>query len=334
MIPVRAHRRNKFANRARIVGPDDEGIEREIASLSWGDVPDIRHPVAQGELARLRSAAATQAGSFPWASLIVGVLLPLTLVGGGSLAIVLGLRALGVPPILRVLALFPGVFAAVFAIIWINSLLQAARIGRVKSLVIDALLRMRRCAACGYPLDPSTARGQERVRCPECGAAWSLARLGAELVPAATRPSAGMARAALFLSALCRSRRVDDRGRRYASNPLSHDAAHSSTRRSLGTLLALLPWLLLLAASPVLCGAGTYLLLSRFGPTLGATLAVATVIVATAGVVVATVRRALRVSRTQQLRRRACLACDQRLRREGEMLVCTRCDGAWRRATR
>lgn len=336
MIPTRAHRRNRFANRARIVAPDDAGIERELAALSWGDVPDVRHPIARGELARLRSRAATGAEGFPWLSLFVGVLLPIVLVGGGSVALILGLRSLGYPPIVLVLALFPAVFAEVFAIIWVNSFLQARRIGRVKSLVIDALLRMRRCASCGYPLDPTSARGQALVRCAECGAAWALDRLGPELVPGAPRPSASTARAALFLSSLCRSRRIDDRGRRFAPDPMQHAATgqgHALDQR-LGLLMSLLPWLLLLAAAPVLCAVGTFLLLSRFGLSPGSVAAVVGAILAAGTIIVATVRHAARVSKVQQLRRRSCLACEQRLRREGELLVCRRCDGAWLRPKR
>lgn len=325
-------RRGRAARLSRVTGSieDDAGVVREIAEFSALDAPEISHPIARGELARLRSAAADRSRSssrFLYHSLVAffpGILLPAIFVGAVFMA-----RSLRLSPLFQIAMLVPSIVVGIGAIIVCTSRTQTWTLHHTIDLVRDALLRMGRCASCGYALEHPERDTGSIIRCAECGAAWNDRRVEDHRVPNAAPGRVRMVRAAIWASAACRTRRRDDRGRPFQQqsrlylSPESQavDKAERSMRgRTIG-----------FAAIVLSGGAGTIAALTLIKSPLTSIVIVLALSIGFGVTAIRFLRRSERLLRARRLRYRICLACGGRLRRNGAYLECAACDGAWLR---
>jgi hypothetical protein len=191
---------------------------------------------------------------------------------------------------------------------------------------------MRRCPSCGYALGVDASDGHEVV-CAECGAAWAAGSLGRFGVAHAEAGEAMSIRQAIHAAAGHRSRRRDAAGRPYGSTLLAQrrepnqrwrDVLWARARRAEAIGIALLLGLF---------AAGIALALAAPGRAIAAT---SLVVLPSLGFVLFMVRlvRMRRMLDRLRLRVRRCLACESRLRPDGERLRCDACDAAWRRPER
>jgi hypothetical protein len=146
----------------RIVHPDDRGVPRQIGAMRelYG-APAQQDP----RIERLMESAAAQIQSImpAWAPIVVGATFPLVLLP-------LSFIARGVAPFWLVATLyFLVVGAAMMA--WMRRRFRAIAPGLVATFVEEGL-----CAACGYNLH-GVNPAEAHYICPECGAAWSAARV-------------------------------------------------------------------------------------------------------------------------------------------------------------
>ncbi len=335
MIPPRAGRRNRLGRIALRV-QDDEGSERDLADFVPGEVPDMSDPLARASLARLRSAVATLGRKGTRLALAAIVLTPLVLIQGLMWGHIYALKKLHVAPIWIALSLFGSVAACAFLLGWIIPQLQGRGLAGTTSHVVDAILRIGRCASCGHPLLRSEGEPPETVvRCSECGSAWRHGRIGPSPVPTSQRLGPAGARALIYTSAMARTKRRDDRGRPWAAESSMYLRRPKEVERKLRRIT--LPLLPFLVGAP-LGGLGLLVLAASLAARTDNAWIVGGTILATAlgaGLLVtAVIVRIDAVLRRRRLRVRTCLACEQRLRKEGDFLVCRLCGGAWRRPRR
>lgn len=333
IIPIAARHRRRWS-RARLAAADDAGVERTIATFQSGDIPDIHHHVARCALARLRSEAATRRLGSPRLYVALSTSLIVALACAVPVGLVLAMRFLRVAPIWVMLGMIPG-FAIMFGLtVLTSSTLMGRGLGESVSLIIDAILRMGRCASCGYPMGAVHDEGDGFQQCPECGATWRAERIGREPVPAAIGGVAARARGMIVMAAMCRSRRRDARGRIF--EPLTFFQVtdgdvrmrRRTVERAARPLVALS---ILIPIAGVAASVGVALWLRASWWTLAL---VMLTVVAAIGALVALVRHSARRTIRLELRVRLCPACYHRLRREGDLLTCAGCDGAWLRPTR
>lgn len=313
-------------------GTDDTGVERAIATFESGDAPDLRHPVARGALARLRSEAATQRPGR------LGIYTFITIIGitaisvGVPFGLIYAMRSFRLPP-WGLVGIAPVFMGMIFAFVALSSVMMGRGLGAGVHLIVTALLRMGRCAACGYPIDAIPADGDGKLRCPECGAGWRDDRIGREAVPSLKRSLAVFARSSIVSSAMCRTRQRDDRGRLFQAISLTHFGSDKVRRGMKRASLGARPWIAALVATVVLCIACCIATLV-YVKSVAVAISVGGIVVIGVVLVILLNTRVVQITRHRQLRSRICLACEQRLRREGDMLICTQCDGAWRRPKR
>jgi hypothetical protein len=333
MIPQPSSRRRVlFAPPLR--APDATGAEVEIANFRAGDAPDLRHPVARGALARLRSRAASERRPGARAAAIALVIAMSTMFAMAPAGVILLTRSLRLPPYMQFGLLFGGIALAIGSIGFVSTRLLRRSLGTGVELVVDAILRMGRCASCGYPLDAIPDGGDGVQRCPECGASWRSALIGREAVPSAEGQNATLARGTIVMSAMSRSRRRDDRGRPFEPLTFFHVADEETRRRRRTIERAARPSVILAVVTPitiVLACMGTLVLVAP-GPV--ALVGIGLLVAGGALSMFVLVARSARRTIYLELRRRMCPACYCRLRREDDMLVCTRCEGAWKRPPR
>ncbi|MDZ4828791.1 MAG: hypothetical protein SGJ09_01160 [Phycisphaerae bacterium] len=310
--------------------PDDTGVEREIASFAAGDVPDLRHPVARGALARLRSTAATQRFGWPRAYNAVTIAVIVVVCASGPALVFAWMRWFRLPPIWLFFTLIPALGATIFCLVALSSVMAGRALGAGVHLIATALLRMGRCASCGYPLDAIPADVDGILRCPECGAGWRGDRVGREAVPGVKPSLASFARSSIVLSAMCRTRQRDDRGRPFQAIAMTQLGADSTQRAKRRVTLGAWKWIVAMVLTILACVALCVIAL-LFIKTMAAVLPIFGLVVIGVLTLIAINARSERITRERQLRSRMCLACEQRLRSEGNMLVCTRCEGAWTR---
>jgi hypothetical protein len=322
---------------ARLLIRDDAGVERRLAAFESEETPDLADPITAGALARLRSEAATRGGGGArWAiamtMLTVAAIVPTTIFG--TIILVRQLRA---PPWILFAMLFLAVGATVGVMFVLLPRIAARGAAATADLVVDALLRMRRCAACGYPLaHDATPRDGLHV-CSECGAGWRESRFGPTQARGGDPRTASTFRAVLGLSAVHFGRSADDAGRRYGPPP---QPRHMRMPRMRGDRLlqkSLRPVLLLLivgivTAIVLLITAAVLLRDVVPGWVLGSVLSLGAAIVPTW--ILLALRSDQRRTRYVLLRQRSCIACRQRLERRGERLHCPACDATWNRPVR
>ncbi|MFO0827935.1 MAG: hypothetical protein U0572_07260 [Phycisphaerales bacterium] len=305
-------------------------MERDIATFACGDVPDVRDPAARGVLARIRSEAASRKLGSPRLYVARTVATAIVFGSGFPMAFVLGMRSLRVAPIVGLLIFIFALAGGGLVSVWLAMRAAGLSVGSALELVVAALLRMARCASCGYPIDASAADANGLVRCPECGAAWRADRIGRESVPPAPPASATMARSAIVSSALARTRRRDDRGRPWSDSSLPWSDGGASTRWRDLVSRPLWPSMLL-ACGLIVGGLGlAIVILAQSAGAVSAVVAAAAIFLLLLAAGIVTLARAKRETIRRRLRIRSCLACACRLRRDGDFLVCTRCDAAWR----
>lgn len=337
-IPPR--RRNALFGRAAMSGipiVDDAGVPRTLVRFGPEPAPDFTHPMTQGSLARLRSAAAARPRSpvIRWMVVLIvtsAVMMPTVVMGSVMLA-----RWARLPPWALIGVLIGAVAVALgFALLVLPRLASRAMASRA-DLMVDALLRLRRCAACGYLLAADAEPNDGVHRCSECGATWNDARLGSVVVPDG-EPKYSMSFAALLgVSAANRSRRTDDAGRLYAGPPR---LSHSNMPKLPGdrhVWRATRGWLLFFVFSIpsgilMLLGAGL-LLSASVNPTIPALMAMYALLVAPAAII-SSLRNQRSLTRRALLCWRRCLACRGRLKRDGDTLHCPMCEATWKRAGR
>ncbi|MBL9147955.1 MAG: hypothetical protein JNM94_04605 [Phycisphaerae bacterium] len=314
--------------------PDATGTEVEIATFRAGDVPDMRHPAARAALARLRSRAASERRPGARALSIMIVIGMSIACAMAPAAMIILTRSLRLPPYLTFIALFGGIAASIGCIGFLSTRLVRRSLGSAIELVVEAILAMGRCASCGYPMDAIPDDGDGVQRCPECGASWRSALIGREAVPSATGQGSALVRGTIVTSAMSRARRRDDRGRPFEPLTFFHVADEEAKRRRRPIERAARPSVLLAIATPtaiaVVCIGALLLFTPAPVVVVGMGLVVAAGTLALFALVGGSARRTIYL----ELRRRMCPACYCRLRREGDMLVCPRCDGAWKRPPR
>jgi hypothetical protein len=321
----------------RIMVRDDAGVERAMAKFESDEAPDLTHPVTAGALARLRSAAAMRdRGSVRFATVLT-VLAAALIVPSTIFGVVLAARWLRMPPLALVMVLMCGVAVCVGALMFILPRIAAGAVAARADLIADALLRMRRCAACGYPLAADAEPDDGYHTCSECGATWSDRRLGETIAPNGPRDMAVAFRAMLGLSAACRSRRFDDAGRPYADLP---QLTHMRSPKMPGDRQVMRATWPLIALCGVMVPSGILFLL--FGAFLARGsvsiwLSVACFVVAAVAAPLAIIWSLVTTRSRARLvlfRHRICPACRQRLTRSGAMLHCAACAATWRRPLR
>lgn len=284
-----------------------------------------------GALAWLRAEAAARSAGWPRVAGFVGVVAMMAVFVPIALSLLLARRA-GLPPYSIFLIIPVGVLLMILAGSWIVGALTARAIAPTADLVRDAILRMRRCPSCGYALGADASQEGEVV-CPECGAAWAARSLGRFGVAQAEAGEAMSIRQIIHAAAGHRSRRRDAAGRPYGSillaqrrepNQRWRDVLWARARRAewigVASLVALFAGGVLAAfAAPGRGGAATALLTL---PPLGFIVFL---------LVLLRVRRMLDRVR---LRVRRCLACESRLRPDGDRLRCDACAAVWPRPER
>jgi hypothetical protein len=325
------------AVRAGIPIVDDAGVERTLATFRSDPAPDLAHPATQGSLARLRSAASERASGPVLRWLIALIVTSAVVMPAIILSAVFLVRTLRLPPwwIFVVLALAAGV--AVGASLTILPRISARALAGRADLMADALLRMGRCAACGYPLAADAVPDDHIHRCSECGATWNDARLGKEVVPDGAPEYSTSFTSLLSMSAANRSQKRDDAGRRYAELPrVSHTRLPKLPGDQAVRRATMWPVMVFVIAIPLgVLTALSSLLIAKSTQSLALAIAVAAVaLVMTPLLVFWSTRTQIRLTRRVLLKRRCCLACRQRLVRQGEMLHCDACDATWKRPAR
>lgn len=320
--------RRRWLSRVRLRIADEEGTERELAEFGGGDVPDRRDPVFLGALAWLRAEAATRRAGWPRvAALIVAILAIASVAPLAALAV--GVRRFGLPPYFLVLGL--PVFGFLVAALTVNvaAVLTGRALAECADLVRDAMLRMRRCPACGYPFHLGMEGSTDRARCSECGAVWASQRLG-RLGPASggqLEPS--RVRQILFTAAGCRSRRRDAAGRRYGPMFLTQRREESLRWRSViqGRARRSEWFAVGMLLGSIAAGMALAMLLPRGVLTVFLLITGIVVGLVVFLVLIAAMRR--RIDR-MRLRLKRCLACEGRLRRERDRLHCAACEATWK----
>ncbi len=113
-------------------------------------------------------------GSIPWLLFVVPAIL--LVLGILILAVLLLARALYVRP--AILAI--GVAGSLYVLWWVYRLtLRKWRLRQRAGRVVAQWLKTGRCASCGYSLQVIAVEQDGCKVCPECGAAWNLARWAA-----------------------------------------------------------------------------------------------------------------------------------------------------------
>lgn len=334
MLIVPVKRRNRLLGRAvgaKIPIRDDAGAERTLATFQRGETPVADHRVVAGALARLRSEAAPRSGgTVRLAAVLITVVAALVVPGlvFGSITI-WRLRAL--PPWALLGLLLSAVVSSVMVLGTVIPRIAARSLLSRADLVADALLRMRRCASCGYPLEADDRPGDGLVTCSECGATWRESRVGPEGAPSDPEASPTGFEGLLMASASCRSRRRDAAGRPWAEPPrlphssLSLPGDRAVSRRTIGFVLGVA----LSAPAAVVLAVLGILAWVRWSPwwTLAPVSGAAIAILLLGHLAGRIAGRTMRVL----LAYRRCPACRQRLRRDGALLRCDACDATWDR---
>lgn len=296
-----------------------------------GEVPDRRDPIVLGALAWLRAEAAARRAGWPRVAVFASLVAMMALFALIASALVLTRRA-GLPPYSIFLIMPVGVLLMILAGSWIVGALTARALAPTADLVRDAILRMRRCASCGYALGADPANEGEVV-CPECGAAWAARSLGRLGVAQAGAEQAMAMRHIMHTAAGHRTRRRDAAGRPYG--PVTLAQRRESDQRWRDILWARARRVEL-AAFAMLAASFAVAVAVVVGDELHAARAFVVLLTPTIGVVslvaiFALVRR--RLDR-ERIRVRRCLACEYRLRRHGDLQRCDACDAVWPRPTR
>lgn len=322
---------------AHLETPDADGVERRLAGADAEEVPDPRHPLSQGALARLRSEALERprVSRLPTALgiVVVSIVCPASVVGAALAA-----RHLRLPPwgtmsvVVGTIALGSAVLVLALPRLVASSLRDRA------DLLARLLLRLRRCPSCGYPLAADAVADDRRIGCSECGAAWSTEWLGPQVVPGVVGSPRTIFRMLCSSSLQVRRGRRDDAGRPYALPVSLHNSMQCALpgdavmRRAQWPVLFLLLGFILTIVATIL--AVIWMAVHRRLGT-GAAITIAVVVIAlTLAAVFAGERRAGARARAELIRRRICPACRQRLRREAEGLRCSCCDARWNRQRR
>jgi hypothetical protein len=312
---------------------DDAFVERRLLGLDAPSLPDPEHATVQAACARLRVAAAGMPRRPDFVGMLAAVagiaLVPVLTIGGIMVA-----RLYRMPFWAQGLALVLGIALSGWILARAINWSLSRRLRSRAPLLAQAMIAMRWCPCCGYPLAGRAAAGSDLVACSECGAAWRAARLGAIVVPAAEPRRRLAFRAFLHASANARKLSRDDGDQPFVPVPAMHPSvalklpgaeAISRARTTLDLSLALL--LVALAAGGLAMFIGWMnerLSLVFVAPGIALCIGVG------AAVIVLGTDRARSAERRALLRRRICLACRQRLRRSGSLLVCAACDARWK----
>lgn len=337
VVPPNAGRMMGRAIGTHIVVRDDAGTDRTIATFDHEEIPDLTSPVTAGSLARLRSAASGRRGGRQQIAIVLTVLTAMTLVPGVIFGTVYLGRMTRQPPWSLGMLMILAVGASVAAMTFILPRIVARGSAGNADLLADALLRMRRCAACGYPIVGEIEPSGAPHTCSECGATWNAGRIGAVEVPNAPRSTRTAFLASLAFSAACRSRARDEAGRLFGEPPhlqhvnMSKLPGDDMMRRTLWLPIAMVVAGIVVAMFAILAGA-IYLRI-RIPPWAFIAILSSTFAVLPLAIIVGVRRQVLR-GRRILLRIRRCVACRQRLRREGPLLRCAACDATWRRPSR
>lgn len=322
---------------AKITLRDDAGVERTIATFESEGAPDLTHPETMGALARLRSAATQRHGAPLRNATILTVLLAILIVPGLIFGSIYFARRMLLPPWAMLGTMLTSVLVATGAMITVLPRVSARAAAARADLIADALLRLRRCAACGYPLAADAEPGDGEHRCSECGALWNDKRLGSTVVPDGPPQFKMSFKALLGLSAACRSKLRDDAGRPYGELPRLTHMNMPKVPGDRAALRATWPFTLLFAlgmmSGILLIIVGAILLRGSVAAFLGIGCLAAGIGCAPLAIIWAH-QSQKRTGRRALLARRICIACRQRLRRDGEMLHCSACDATWRRVAK
>ncbi len=337
VVPPSAGRMMGRAIGTRIAVRDDAGTDRTIATFEHEEIPDLTNPVTAGALARLRSEASGRRGGRQQLAIALTVITAMTVVPGVIVGAVHLSRMTRQPPWILGLLLVFAVGVSVAAMTFILPRIVARGSAGNADLIADALLRMRRCAACGYPISVDAEPSGAPHSCSECGATWNAGRIGAAPVANGPRSTRTAFLASLAFSAACRSKARDDAGRLFAEPPqlqyvnMSKLPGDDVMRRTLWLPITLV--VLGIVVTMLLLLVGVVHVRLRIPPWAF----VATLGIVFAGLplaIIVGVRRQMDRGRRTLLRIRRCIACRQRLRREGPLLRCAACDATWRRPSR
>jgi predicted RNA-binding Zn-ribbon protein involved in translation (DUF1610 family) len=259
------------------------------------------------------------------------VLASATIIPGTLIGVVRTVHAAKLPAVMFMMLLL---IAATGSVVVLIATLQRIMLRAILSradLVTDAVLRIGRCAACGYPL-ASDAHPTDGVQhCAECGAVWRDERVGRSVVPSAKPGSRHFFAAFLLASAMVRSSARDDAGRHFSRPPrASHGKLVLPGEREINRAL----WLHLVGiiASSTVIPLAVIVALVTLGSQLGSvgvSLVIVASVIAVPLLILAIVKHYQREADRVLLRLRLCIACRQPLALTNELLVCPACDATW-----